>query len=110
MVPWDGGKYFAVRPHGRGARGTGWRWSRVMVRPLENSFDPAGSRRRESSERYVPQEHTGVSDNDSAPRDWSQLGRRVLAEAWRRTTDDVAGQVATATPVVPAPRSEEEAE
>ena len=51
----------------------------------------------------VPQDHTGTSD-DAPPRDWSHLGRRVLAEAWRRLMDEhTARQAVRATPVVPAP-------
>ncbi len=43
----------------------------------------------------------------SAPQDWSELGRRVLAEAWRRTTDELAARAMPAQePVVPAPGRE----
>lgn len=39
---------------------------------------------------------------DSEPRDWSELGRRVLAEALRRTRDEFARRHATRpTSVVP---------
>jgi len=43
----------------------------------------------------------------SSPRDWSELGRRVLAEAWRRTRDELAARATPAhEPVVPAPGRE----
>jgi len=58
----------------------------------------------ESSGGTVPQEHIR-QPGDSALRDWSQLGRRVLAEAWRRFTDDVARHSA-ATPVARSAHTE----
>lgn len=59
-----------------------------------------------STGRRVPQEHTKA--NDSVPRDWSQLGRRVLTEALRRATDELAARKRDGqTPVVPAPNSED---
>jgi hypothetical protein len=52
---------------------------------------------------HVPQEHNGTGE-DSTPRGWSHMGRRVLAEAWRRFTDErVANADPAATPVAPAP-------
>ncbi len=52
--------------------------------------------------RTVPQEHTFAAGANSAPRDWSDLGRRVLAEAWRRFTEDAAlDQALPARPVAP---------
>ncbi len=43
-------------------------------------------------------------DDDTPPRDWSQLGRRVLAEAWRRFTEEhVTRPPTAATPVASAP-------
>jgi hypothetical protein len=57
----------------------------------------------------VPQEHIRTPDSDAAPRDWSQLGRRVLAEAWYRLTDEHGpGRGIAATPVVPAPHDKEQ--
>ncbi|MGD8453444.1 MAG: hypothetical protein PVJ57_16650 [Phycisphaerae bacterium] len=44
---------------------------------------------------------------DSTPRDWSELGRRVLAEALRRATDELALRNAM-TPASAAIRSIEE--
>lgn len=44
---------------------------------------------------------------DSAPRDWSDLGRRVLAEALHRATDELARRNAL-TPASVALRSTEE--
>jgi hypothetical protein len=41
--------------------------------------------------------------DDSPPRDWSQMGRRILAEAWRRITDDLAARH-TPGPETNAPR------
>lgn len=74
----------------------------------DNSFDPTTSALHPSASPSVPQEHNAKrADADSSPRDWSQLGRRVLAEAWRRTTDDVVRQPTPATPADPAPRSKE---
>jgi hypothetical protein len=78
-----------------------------MPRPLDDTFDVVASSSRRSSGVPVPQEHTAVPDADPAPRDWSQLGRRVLAEAWRRTTEELAARhTRSATPVVPASLSE----
>jgi|GEM_PF-3279240 hypothetical protein len=39
-----------------------------------------------------------LPDADSQPRDWSEMGRRVLAEAQRRATDELIRRGA-----VPAP-------
>ncbi len=56
----------------------------------------------------VPQEHFTTPADDTSPRDWSHLGRRVMAEAWRRLTDEHATrQSAQAAPVVPAPHDQE---
>jgi hypothetical protein len=38
---------------------------------------------------------------DSQPRDWSEAGRRVLAEAQRRATDELIRRGAVPAPVVP---------
>lgn len=56
----------------------------------------------------VPQEHDPLPADHPAPRDWSQMGRRVLAEAWRRFMDERARRTDSATPVAPAPHAEEE--
>lgn len=77
--------------------------------PLEDAFDP--TRRTASEPGNVPQEHETPWANptpapdDSLPQDWSQLGRRVLAEAWRRTTEEVARRRG-ATPVVRSAHAE----
>ncbi len=74
-----------------------------MPRPLDNTIDFVASSSRRLSGVPVTQEHIAVPDADSTPRDWSQLGRRVLAEAWHRTTEELAARHArSATPVVPA--------
>jgi hypothetical protein len=74
-----------------------------MPRPLDNTIDVVASSSRRSSGVPVPQEHIAVPDANSTPRDWSQLGRRVAAEAWRRTTEELAARhTRSATPVVPA--------
>ena len=85
-----------------------------MKRPLDDTFDPSLTACRPPIAGQVPQEHAGRPpvgqtpakggpDDDSSPRDWSQLGRRVLAEAWHRTTEELAARHArSATPVVPA--------
>ncbi len=58
---------------------------------------------RNSADRIVPQEHNLAAAVDSSDRDWSCLGRRVLAEAWRRYTEEHATRPAQcATPAVPA--------
>jgi hypothetical protein len=44
---------------------------------------------------------------DSEPRDWSELGRRVLAEALRRATDELKRRnAALPASVVPPPARE----
>lgn len=49
-------------------------------------------------------------DSDSLPPSWSHLGRRVLAEAWRRAREALAlRSTPDPTPVVPAPRPERQA-
>ena len=79
-----------------------------MDRQHLDTLDPATTSTREPPNGSVPQEHTAAADEGSPPRDWSRLGRRVLAEAWRRTTDEFAArQTSRAGPVVPAPGSEE---
>jgi len=57
----------------------------------------------QSSGNAVPLEHANVPAEDTPPRDWSQLGRRVLAEAWRRLMDEQMPCRPTATPVAQAP-------
>ncbi len=51
--------------------------------------------------------HDAPASNSLPPADWSDLGRRVLAEAWRRTTDELAarGRLGV-SPVVLAPPGE----
>ena len=45
--------------------------------------------------------------NDSSPRDWSELGRWVLAEALRRATDELGRrQAPSATPTTNPGRPE----
>ena len=79
-----------------------------MQRQLPNASYATMASLRESSGSRVPQEHTRTPVDDPPPRDWSQLGRRVMAEAWRRLTDEhAAGPKSAATPVVPAPRDKE---
>ncbi len=56
----------------------------------------------DSSEGASPAPDTGSSP---VHRDWSHLGRRVLAEAWRRLTDEHRPAQPCATPAVPAPHS-----
>ena len=76
-----------------------------MQRQLPNAFGAMVPSLGYSSGPHVPQEHTRIPDEDSAPRDWSQLGRRVLAEAWRRLRDELAARdTSQATPVAPARR------
>lgn len=80
-----------------------------MARTPLNTPDPARSKRHARFDGQVPQEHTGAPNPDSPPRDWSHMGRRVLAEAWRRTTDDLATRpLAGAGPAVPAPHTPED--
>ncbi len=74
-----------------------------MQRRLPHSRCNQRSSRRPTSGVRVPQEHKVTPDEDSQPRDWSQLGRRVMAEAWRRLTDERAARRSqTATPAAPA--------
>ena len=92
-----------------------------MKRPLDDTFDPSLTACRSLFAGQVPQEHAGrppvgrkpakgVPDDDSPPRDWSQLGRRVLAEAWRLTKEESAARILFgATPAVLAPPPEVEA-
>lgn len=57
-----------------------------------------------------PATHGLGTGDDPASDGWSQLGRRVLAEAWRRTTEEFATlRRAAVSPVVPAPGVETEA-
>gem|GEM_PF-5800706 len=87
-----------------------------MRRQLQRSLDsPAGPAQdrcplpRCSFGRHVPEEHNRTLNEVLPPRDWSHLGRRVLAEAWRRLTEERASQPsATASPVVRAPGEREE--
>lgn len=67
-----------------------------------DTFDPTLSGSHAWSAQ-VPQEHTSLPGQDSPPSDWSQLGRQVLAEAWRRTTEESASRRPQATPAVSAP-------
>lgn len=77
-----------------------------MRPPFDDASDPTPSPIARPS-GPVPQEHNHRQHSDTLPRDWSQLGRQVLAEAWRRTTDAIAArQQSGATPVVPAPNPE----
>ncbi len=79
-----------------------------MQRSPISAPDTPGTTRCESCGSQVPQEHTGRSRGDSSPRDWSHLGRRVLAEAWRRLTDERHPRRSSkAAPVVPAPHARE---
>jgi hypothetical protein len=79
-----------------------------MPKRKDETFDPTPSPTPAAANEPVPQEHTALSPHDAPlPTDWSHLGRRVLAEAWQRTTDAVATRRAsTATPAVPAPHAE----
>ena len=78
-----------------------------MQRKMTDSLNAATSQSRELSDPHVPQEHTLAADVDSAPRDWSHWGRRVMAEAWRRTTEDLRSRSsAGTTPADPTPRTE----
>ena len=78
-----------------------------MQRQLPNAFNATVPSPGHLSGLHVPQEHTRAPDEDSPPRDWSQLGRRVLAEAWRRLRDEHATrETSQARPVVPAPDQE----
>jgi hypothetical protein len=82
----------------------------MMSQRNVDRFDPTLSTRGDDPVGDVPQEHTPHTTcaNPSA-RDWSQLGRRVLAEAWRRTTDELADrQRPDAMPAVPAPHLREQ--
>ncbi len=87
-----------------------------MRRQLHQSIDAqaTSARDRRSPQRrsfgcHVPQEHNSTPDEALPPRDWSHLGRRVLAEAWRRLTDErVSRSPATASPVVRARDGQEE--
>jgi hypothetical protein len=51
--------------------------------------------------------HSQERAADSPPRDWSQIGRRVLAEAWRRITEDLAAR-RTPGPVATVPHPDGE--
>ncbi len=78
-----------------------------MDRQLRNSCQHTRSILGQPSGDQVPQEHNQATDENALLRDWSQLGRRVMAQAWRRFTDDLAdSQDNSATPVVPAPHPE----
>ncbi len=66
-------------------------------------------RTRPSAAPELPRdpEHSPLAD-DSPPRDWSELGRRVLAEALRRATDELHRRNGwSARPAVPPPPAEE---
>ncbi len=78
-----------------------------MQRQLSNLFDSSRPSLSELSGCCVPQEHISTPDKTLPPRDWSHLGQRVLAKAWRRLTDDrVTRRTSRAAPVVPAPNQE----
>jgi len=77
-----------------------------MPRQPHDPVDVAALSSRRRSDSPVPQEHTFELTGDFAPRDWSRLGRRVLVEAWRRTTEELAHRRPVSPPVVPAPRPE----
>lgn len=49
-----------------------------------------------------------VAGDSFAPKNWNRLGRRVLVEAWRRFTEDLAPRPSSGSPpVVPVPSPEE---
>jgi len=75
---------------------------------MERELQSAGAESRtHTSPARRPATHGIIREHDSASDGWSQLGRRVLAEAWRRTTDEFATlRRATGSPVVPAPGAE----
>jgi hypothetical protein len=74
-----------------------------VTRTADPPQNPAPSAAKRYSRGPAPQE-VARHVVDSQPRDWSQLGRRVMAEAWRRTTEELAArQAAEAKPAVPAP-------
>lgn len=75
-----------------------------MPSPQHDVSRPDASPFCEPSAGCVPQEHL-LPAHDSAPRDWSQLGRWVLAEAWRRFTDDAGLHAVVASPIVSTPVS-----
>lgn len=79
-----------------------------MSRQLPDVLDASMTSRRIPSDRHVPQEYTPTSDTAPSRTDWSDLGRRVLAEAWRRLTEEPqARRRKRANPVVLArPRVE----
>lgn len=72
-----------------------------MPSPQHDVSHPDASPFCEPSAGCVPQEHL-LPAHDSAPRDWSRLGRWVLAEAWRRFTDDAGAHAGVASPIVSA--------
>ena len=79
-----------------------------MQRRLPHPRNTQASSRHRTSSAAVPLEHNAAPAADSPPQDWSQLGRRVMAEAWRRLTDERATRRSLeATPAAPAPREEE---
>ena len=82
-----------------------------MQRQLPNAFDGFVPSLCHSSGSNVPQEHAQALNEDSSPPDWSHLGRRVLAEAWRRLTEEHATRdTSRATPAVPALDQEQHAQ
>ena len=77
-----------------------------MPRHESGTVDPAVSSRRatanDAGARPLP------PPTDSRPRDWSKLGRRVLAEALRRATDELVKRSAPKAPASVVPRSSPE--
>ncbi len=78
-----------------------------MQRQLPTRFGEPTASLYETPGRSVPQEHNFAADRDPQPGAWSLLGRRVLAEAWRRLTAEHARPSSGAIPAVPAPADAE---
>ena len=75
-----------------------------MPRQKERTVDPSPTSHTEAAKSVGARP---LPSADSEPRDWRDLGRRVLAEALHRATDELERRGAgTPTSVVPHPVTE----